>query len=152
MSATIVSFGSSKKPKIPADITQLLGSMDALSVLLESEVAALAEADVDSFASLQSSKRELCNVYERQLRGVQGLDRLEPAVKQLVIRSRDRLGRAMEQNLAALKTAEYSGDRVMQLIVNTVRTAGGQGTAYGGQALGSVPSKGPVSVTLNRTF
>lgn len=151
MNAKVVP-SSHKKPKIPADIVQLLGTMDALSVVLESEVAALAEAEVDGFASLQASKRDLCSVYERQLRAVKGLDRLDPSVKQLVIKSRDRLGRAMEQNLAALKTAEYSGERVMQLIVNTVRTTGGQGGLYGGQALGSVASKGPVSVTLNKTF
>ena len=58
----------------------------------------------------------------------------------------------MEQNLAALKTADYSGERVMQLIVNTVRNTGGQSSLYGGQALGAVTSKGPVSVTLNKTF
>ena len=141
-----------KKPKIPADIAQLLGTMDALSLLLESEVRALAEVDVDAFTALQLSKRELCGVYERQLRAVQGLDRLELPVKQLVIKSRDRLGRAMEQNLAALKTAEYSGERVMQLIVSTVRQAGGQSSPYAGQALGSVAAKSPVSVTLNKTF
>ena len=61
MMAKVVPLAA-KKPKIPADIAQLLGTMDALSVLLESEVAALAEIDVDSFASLQSPKRELCAV------------------------------------------------------------------------------------------
>ena len=143
---------TARAPKVPADITQLLGTMDALSVLLDSEISALADADVDGFAALQSSKRELCAVYDRQLRAVQGLDRLDPAIKQLVIKSRDRLGRSMEQNLVALKTAEYSGERVMQLIVNTVRKTGEQGAFYGGQALGSLPSKGPVSMTLNKTF
>jgi hypothetical protein len=126
--------------------------MDALSVLLESEVNTLADVDVDAFASLQTSKRELCAVYERQLRATKGLDRLELPVKQLVIRSRDRLSRAMEQNLAALKTAEYSGERIMQLIVRTVRRTGGQNSPYGGQALGSATAKSPVSVTLNKTF
>ncbi len=151
MMPKVASLGA-KKPKIPAEVAQLLGTMDALSVLLESEVNALAEVDVEAFAALQPSKRDLCAVYERQLRAAQGLDRLALPVKQLVIRSRDRLGRAMEQNLAALKTAEYSGERVMQLIVNTVRQTGGQNSPYGGQALGSVTAKSPVSVTLNKTF
>ena len=151
MMARVASLGA-KKPKIPADVAQLLGTMDALSVLLESEVTALSEADVDGFAALQPSKRELCAVYDRQLRAVEGLDRLDLPVKQLVIKSRDRLGRAMEQNLAALKTAEYSSERVMQLIVNTVRQTGGQGSFYGGQALAGVTPKSAVSVTLNKTF
>ncbi len=141
---------------IATDVTATIELIGKFGALLEKETTALNNADYKSVDGLQDEKKTMAKNYQSHIeclhRQRADIINIDLSLREKLISARTRFTDILKNNLKALDLAKTSSRRLVDRILEAARNAATEDrtNAYTSRGKMAVPTKGPISISVNR--
>lgn len=137
-------------------VTHTLHAVEAFSLLLEQETAALKAADFAAFESLQDEKLTRAQDYQDAVltfeEDIDLLKTMDDTLKEKLRAAHTRFSTAADDNQTTLQASRNTSERIVTLIMDAARQSVSEGPNYGANATQELSDKIPVHFKINEVL